>query len=465
MNTVRGADTGWLGHPKGLFFLAFTEMWERFSFYGMRALLILYLVQDLLISDRMETVWGMAGFEDFMAGVFGPMSAQAFASQLFGLYAGFVYLTPLIGGLIADRWLGAKTTVVIGIALMTAGHFAMVFDATFLVALLLLVLGSGCLKGNIAAQVGELYPRAQEALRSRGYTYFQLGINVGAVIGPLVCGLIAQLYGWHAGFGTAGVFMVIAAASYFSGMRYLAATPAKSVRSETTAITGDEWKMIGLVSLVIMLTLFQWLAWDQLFNVGLIWIADGVDPGTPLGAFPVAWFPSIDSLASVLVVPVLIALWRWQSSREKEPSDLGKMGIGAAIQALSCAVMALAAIEAEQSGAASLFLPIVAFLLSGSAFMWAWPQTLAIVSRRSPEGARGLMMAGAYLTAFASAIGAGYIARFYEPLGAVQFWWLNAAISLCGTVMIFALARPLNRAMDGLDASDTQLSVALTRPA
>ncbi|KLI63171.1 peptide MFS transporter [Aurantiacibacter marinus] len=447
------ADTGWLGHPKGLLFLSFTELWERFSFYGMRALLILYLVQDLLISDRVDTVLGMDGFRNVMESMFGPMSTQAFASQLFGLYAGFVYFTPLFGGLIADRWLGPRKTVMIGILLMTAGHFAMIFDVTFLIALLLLVLGSGCLKGNIAAQVGELYPKADEALRSRGYTLFSTGINIGAVIGPLVCGLLAQIYGWHTGFAAAGVVMVASAAVYFAGMRHYADEPTKATRSEAAAVTSKEWRMIALVAVVISLTMFQWVAWDQLFNVGLLWVADHADLSSPFGNVPVAWFASIDSLASILIVPFLVGLWRWQAKRGTEPTDLGKMSIAAAITALSCTVLAVGAMQIEAGGKVSIIIPVLSFSLSGIAFMWAWPQVLAIVSRRSPDSARGMMMAAAYLTAFASAIGAGYIARFYEPMGAVQFWWLNAGISMFGAVIILVCSTPLRRAMDQIEAS------------
>ena len=178
-----------------------TEAWERFSFYGMRALLILYMVQELLLPGRIENVAGMDGYRAVIESIFGPLSTQAFASQTFGIYSGFVYFTPMFGGLIADRWLGARKTVLAGIVLMTLGHAAMVFDTSFLLALLLLVLGSGLLKGNVAAQVGHLYPAGEEVQRARGYTIFSTGINMGAMLGPFVCGLLAQIYGWHYGFG------------------------------------------------------------------------------------------------------------------------------------------------------------------------------------------------------------------------------------------------------------------------
>ena len=203
--SARAGEPTFLGHPKGLFYLAFTEAWERFSYYGMTALLALYMVNQLLLPGHAEHVVGFAGFRATVESLVGPLSTQALASQIFGLYSGFVYFTPLLGGMIADRWIGQRTAVVIGALSMSAGHLAMTFDQTFLVALLLLVIGSGFLKGNISAQVGALYPRDDEARRTRGFIIFSTGINIGAVVGPLLCGLLAQVYGWHYGFGVAAI--------------------------------------------------------------------------------------------------------------------------------------------------------------------------------------------------------------------------------------------------------------------
>ena len=209
-----------LGHPKGLFYLHATQAWERFSYYGMTALVVLYMVNQLLLPGHIEHIFGFFGFKTAVESVVGPLSTQALASQIFGLYSGFVYFTPLLGGMIADRWIGQRNAVVIGALSMTAGHIAMGFDQSFLLALLLLVIGSGFLKGNISAQVGALYPLEDEARRTRGFVIFSTAINVGAVIGPLLCGLIAQVYGWHYGFGIAAIFMLFGLATYLYGYRY-----------------------------------------------------------------------------------------------------------------------------------------------------------------------------------------------------------------------------------------------------
>src|ERR1044072_5983206 len=192
---------GILGQPKGLYYLAFTEAWERFSYYGMTALVVLYMVNQLLLPGHVEHIGGFCSFRAALESVVGPLSTQAIASQIFGLYSGFVYFTPLLGGMIADRWIGQRNAVVIGALSISAGHIPTPFDKSFLAALLLLIIGSGFLKGNISAQVGALYPREDEARRTHGFIIFSTGINIGAVVGPLLCGVMPQVYGWHYGFG------------------------------------------------------------------------------------------------------------------------------------------------------------------------------------------------------------------------------------------------------------------------
>lgn len=452
------------GHPKGVYFLAMTEAWERFSFYGMRALLILYMVQELLLPGHVENVIGMESFRPFIEGIFGSMSDQAFASQLFGLYAGFVYFTPLIGGWLADSWLGARKTVSIGIFLMGVGHVLMVWEEYVLFALLMLILGSGCLKGNIAAQVGHLYRRDDEARRSKGFTLFSTGINIGAVIGPLVCGALAQLYGWHIGFGTAGAVMGIAAIVYFTGLKHFA-PERKSTDEAHPPMTRADWRMLAFVLLILLIQMPWTLAWDQLFNVGLIWVADHVALDTAVATVPVPWFASLDSFASIAIVPVFLVLWRWQERRGKPPTDLHKIAMGGLVMALSCLMLMLGAFQSEAGGKSSIVYPLIAFTLSGISFMYVWPTVLALVSRRAPAAINARMMAGAYLTAFFSGVGSGWIARFYEPLGQSTFWMAMMALSFSTTLLVLLFGRAIDRRMDALDAHAVGPGEAAVAPA
>src|SRR3954451_839718 len=207
---------GFLGHPRGLWYLAFTEAWERFSYYGMQALLVLYMVKYLLLPGHVEHV---AAFDSFRQ-LYGARGGQPLASRIFGTYTASVYLTPIFGGFLADRLLGRRRTVLLGALTMAAGHFLMAFEVAFLFALLCLVLGCGMFKGNIASQVGSLY-KPEDLRRADAFQIFYLGVNAGVIAAPLVVGTLGEVYGWHYGFTAAGVGMLLAAGIYSLGQKYL----------------------------------------------------------------------------------------------------------------------------------------------------------------------------------------------------------------------------------------------------
>jgi POT family proton-dependent oligopeptide transporter len=440
------ADQAFFGHPRGLAYLAFTEAWERFSFYGMTALVVLYMVDQLLLPGHIENVAGMAAYRAALESVFGPLSPQALASQTFGFYTGLVYFTPLIGGWIADRVLGAKRTVVIGSLLMSAGHFAMAFDQSFLIALVLLILGSGFLKGNIAAQVGHLYPAEDTTRRTGAFTIFSTAINFGAVLGPLVCGLLAQLYGWHAGFGFAGVLMLLATVTYLAGQRHL---PDQRPRWRDVAappLTPAERRTIALLIAVALITVFQSVAYYQFFNVGLVWAAAHVDLATPLGDIPVPWFNSIDAFFSIVAAAPLIWLWTRQARRGREPGDVTKIGIGAALAAACSGLLAAGALLAGD-GKVGALVPFVAFAGVGIAFLYYWPPALALFSRLAPARVNATMVSGVYLSLFVSNVVMGWVGSHYGRMTPAGFWTLNAGIAAAGAVMVLLFGRRLTRAL------------------
>ena len=208
------------GHPRGLFFIGATELWERISFHGMQAMLVLYMAESLLLPGHVENIAGFAGFRAAIEGLTGSLSPRALASQIFGLYVGLVYLMPVFGGMLGDRVLGRRRAVVLGALLMTAGHFCMAFERSFLAALLLLIVGAGALRGNLASQLGNLYSINDHRRDSAFQFYFGM-LNTGAFIAPLVTGVLAQAYGWHYGFGFAGVGMLVGLVIYLSGARDL----------------------------------------------------------------------------------------------------------------------------------------------------------------------------------------------------------------------------------------------------
>jgi POT family proton-dependent oligopeptide transporter len=434
-------------HPKGLYYLAFTEAWERFSYYGMTGLLVLYMVNQLLLPGHVENVAGFEGFRGFIEGLYGPLSGQALASAIFGLYAGFVYFTPVLGGLIADRWIGQRNAVVLGALAMCGGHIAMAFDESFLLALLLLVIGSGLLKGNISAQVGALYPRDDEARRTRGFAIFSMAINVGAVAGPLVCGWLASEYGWHTGFGAAAIFMLAGLVTYLMGYKHLPARVERR-RDEHPRLTRTEWRVIAALAAVMFITMFQSISYYQLANTFPVWVQHHVD--LSLGAFeiPVPWYQSVDPAFSIVGVPLLFGLWGWQARRRGEPGDLGKIGIGALLAACANLILVAAILATGGDGISPIF-PFLYCGLLGVAFLYYWPTLLALVSRTAPASVNATMMGVCFLTLFVGNNVIGWLGSYYEPLGPLAFWLLHAGIGATGAVLAMLFARPLRRILDG----------------
>jgi POT family proton-dependent oligopeptide transporter len=430
------------GHPKGLYYLAFTEAWERFSYYGMTALLALYMVNELLLPGHVEHIAGFSQFRAAIESLAGPLPTQALASQIFGLYSGFVYFTPLLGGIVADRWIGQRNAVVLGALSMSAGHLAMTFDESFLAALLLLVVGSGFLKGNISAQVGALYPRDDEARRTRGFILFSTAINVGAVTGPLLCGLLAQVYGWRYGFGIAAIFMLIGLGTYLSGYRHLPARVERQ-RFEGVRLSVADRRIVAALIFVMIITVFQSTSFYQIFNVMPIWIQQHVAPEVAGFRIPIPWYQSINAIFSIIGVPMLFWLWARQARRGREPHELAKIGIGAWIAAASN--MILVAASFAYDGAP--IHPIFPFLYSaglGMSFLYYWPTLLALVSRTAPAKVNATLMGFAFMSLFVSNNIIGWLGGFYGTMPPAEFWAIHAAIGAAGGTIVLVFGRRIS---------------------
>ena len=250
------------GHPIGLFVLFFTEMWERFSYYGMRALLILYLSKELIVHARGGApVYGFSWVEWMYPG----KDVLALSFLIYGSYTFLVYCTPILGGLIADRFWGQKVCIILGGSLMAVGHFLMAFELFFLVALLFLILGNGFFKPNISTQVGDLYPEG-DPRRDSAFTIFYMGVNLGAIGSGLVCGTLGEFYGWHYGFTAAGVGMVLGLLVYLWGQRFLVLVGQKrkaEKKQGAEPLTLSQWKSIGGVLVLSLANVIFWGVFEQ----------------------------------------------------------------------------------------------------------------------------------------------------------------------------------------------------------
>jgi POT family proton-dependent oligopeptide transporter len=435
-----------LGHPRGLAYLAFTEAWERFSYYGMSALLVLYMVNQLLLPGHVEHVAGFAAFRAMIEGTFGPLSTQALASQIFGLYSGFVYFTPVFGGWLGDRF-GQRNAVVVGALSMSGGHLAMAFDQSFLLALLLLIIGSGLLKGNISAQVGSIYPADDEERRARGFALFSTGINFGAVAGPLLCGFLGERYGWHIGFGAAALFMLGALATYLSGYRYLPARVERTARPATAPLTSNDRKIIAALIAAMAITILPHIAYYQLANVLPVWLEQQANMNAAGFQVPIPWYQSIDPLFSIIALPLLFALWQWQArGRHAEPSELLKIGTGSFI--CGGANLILVAAIALSSGKVLWLWPFLYCAVQGIGFMYFWPPLLSLVSRAAPPKVNATMMGSCFLVLFVANNLIGWIGTYYEQMTPLGFWLLHAGIGAAGGVFAIAFGRTLGRILE-----------------
>ena len=421
--------------------LAGTELWDRISFKGMQALLVLYMAGELLQPGRADRVAGFGPFRTAIEAVTGPLSVEAMAVQIFGIYIALVTLTPLIGGFLGDRLLGRRIAITAGALLMTAGHFALAFDRTFLPALFLLVIGIGLFKGNISAQVRALYAEGDRR-QADAFQIYLIAVNAGGVIAPLLTGSLASAWGWHAGFAAAGLGMLVGLAIYLGGSRHLPPDPPRRGRTEPVPALDEAQRrsVIGLVLLWPFLIGF-WIAQSQVWNLYNLWVRDHVDRRVGGFEIPVPWFASLDSLAPVLLAPPLIALWRWQARRGREPRLLAKMALGCAMMAVATALLGLAALSGER---AALVWTVAFHLLSNLGWLFFVPVETTVFAGEAPERLRGTMLGVAALSVSAASLISGRMGTVYEGLAPAGFWALNAAI-VGATGLALMLAAPALR--------------------
>lgn len=430
------------GHPRGLTYLFTTEMWERFSYYGMRAILIYTLVNSILKNPQ-----GVIGYSvlkralelAFNAGH--PLALQPLSSDIYGTYTAFVYLTPVIGGFIADRWIGQRYSVIIGGIIMAIGEFTLMLPQTFILGLLLLITGNGFFKPNISTQVGNLYKPGDSRI-DRAFSIFYVGINVGATFSPLVCGTLGEYYGYHWGYAAAGVGMIIGVISYMIALPTLPPDRVGQLKAHTTEkkpLTGEDWKaIIALVLLVIPGSLF-WSAYEQQGNTISLFAQNLTDkrliPGIIDWQFPAEWFQSFNPAMIVAFTPLVVGLWGWQAKRGKEPSVLTKMAMGNFMLALSYIIMAAAMYVSGGHAQISWLWLFFFFAVITMGELYFSPIGLALTARVAPPQVLSMMMGFWLATSFFGNLLQGYIGSYYSSMSKESFFLLCAAVgAVAGTI-------------------------------
>lgn len=410
----------WFGQPRGLTILFLTEMWEKFSFFGMRALQIYYMTKELHFG-------------------------QAKSSFIFGAYAAGVYLTPIFGGIIADRWLGRRRAVIIGGLMMAAGHFMMSFEALFFPAMVVIALGNGLFLPNLPSQVPLLYPKG-DPRRVSAFNVYYVGINLGGFLAPLICGTLGELYGWHVGFGAAGVGMCLGLLVYIGGSRYL--PPEERERGASVAAGAadldrdrnqDRGNILMLVAVAFAVMLFR-SAYEQTGNTLALWADVHIERSLLGMTIPITWLQSLNPMFVFLISPLLVAVWNRRAARGIAPPALRRMSLGAFGVGLCYCVLALL-ILVHPGGAINWLWMVLFFALFTLAELFILPVGLGLFASLAPRRFAATTIAAWFFTSFVGNLLSGVIGAGWEYVTPNTFFFGMGGICFIACALLLLIDR------------------------
>jgi POT family proton-dependent oligopeptide transporter len=459
-----GTNDTFMGHPKGLFVLFFTEMWERFSYYGMRALLVLYMTQYLLADpERAQAILGFAQFQAFLQWTsIDVLNMQGVASKIYGYYTGFVYLTPLLGGYLADRFWGQNRSVYIGGTLMMIGHFLMASEQLFLPALFFLILGNGAFKPNISSQVGRLYADGDSRIDG-AYTLFYMGINLGAFLSPIVCGTLGQKVGWHYGFGAAGVGMFLGLLVYHFGQKHLPKDQIQLAEErmqkthkveKTEPLTSQEiGAIVGLAILCVVTVLF-WAIYEQQGNTLQLWADEKIDWVFFGWTMPSSWFQSLNPLIIFCFAPLMDMFWRFQTKNGRVSTSIQKMGWGSFLLGGGFLFMVYGAMTMPADTRGNFLYALIPVFLFTIGELYVSPIGLALVSKLAPKRLIGTLMGVWLLSSFFGNVLSGEIGVYYSKMSLPTFFGVLAGMGIFAGVAFYLMNGVLSKSMGLPDKKD-----------
>jgi POT family proton-dependent oligopeptide transporter len=433
--SAAGKQREWFGHPAGLTILFLTDMWEKFSYFGLRALLIYYMTKELLIGQQQ-------------------------ASMIYGLYTAAAYFTPIVGGIIADRFLDKRAAVITGGSIMALGHFIMASTDLFYYGLAAIAIGNGLFLPSLPSQIAGLY-RAGDPRVTSAYSVYYVGTNVGAFLAPLLCGTIGELYGWHWGFGLAGVGMIAGLVTYNPSGDLLRPV---SEAAEHSGVAGGQRagfsstlltqrRFLLLIGIVLVIVVFR-SAYEQVGNTVALWADEGVDRVISNGSvIPMTWFQSIDPLMVFILTPVLLAHWARLRRRGSEPSTMTKMSIGALVVAIAYSLLSLVADRAAGNSVAAHWIWLATFLVIYTAGeLYILPVGFGLFGRLAPKGHAATTLAIWYAAIFAGSLLGGALGTLWSSLTPSQFFLLMAAVAAGASLLLLGFNGAVSRTEDSLRA-------------
>lgn len=386
-----------------------------------------------------EDVIGYTTLASILRLLFGDLSVQDVASQIYGLYTGFVYFTPFVGGLIADRLLGKTKAVYTGAFLMAIGHFLMAYEAVFLIALLFLIMGNGLFKPNLTAQVGSLYKPGDQRVDS-AYTIYYMGVNLGAFFSPIVCGTLGQTVGWHWGFAAAGVGMLVGTLVYWLGSKHLPEESRKvAVREEHDSSNNQDWiRPLLVIGYLCFVNILFWGVFEQQGNALQVWADEKTNWNLFGYELPSTWFQVLNPMFIILLAPLLNMVWSWQRKMSKEPTSIVKMAIGCAWMAIAFILMMYVASIAQDGEKLNLLWVTGVVFIFTIGELYLSPIGQAMVSRVAPARMVSMFMGVWFLSSFFGNYLAGYIGSFYDNMSNESYFLIMVGMSLLAVVMFLA---------------------------
>ena len=423
----------WFGQPRGLTILFLTNMWEQFSYYGMRALLVYYMTKQLLLG-------------------------QGTSSFVYGAYTACAYFTPIFGGVIADRLLGKRRAVIIGASIMAAGHFMMTFEGLFYPALVVIALGNGLFLPSLPSQIDHLYA-PDDPRRSWAYNVYYVGVNVGGFLAPLICGTIGEVYGWHYGFGVAGIGLLSGLVIYLSGQRYLpGGRPATGGAVAAQRGRIDRRTVLLLVAVALSGTVFR-SADEQGGNPVALWADTGVDRSAGRFQVPMTWFQSLNPLFVIAFTQPLLAVWRYQAKGGGEQRLARRMASGALIVAGSYLLLAVLAWSHRAVPVGWPWL-VLFFAILTLGEMFVLPTGLGLFARLAPPGFGATTVAAWFLTIFSGSLSAGLIGVLWGRSGHASFFLLLTGLAATAALLLRLLDPALRRAEHAQDQQSLQAELS-----
>lgn len=418
MRQDAGQATGktWFGQPRGLTILFLTQMWELFSYYGMRTLLVYYMTRQLLF-------------------------AQEKASLIYGTYTAMAYFTPIIGGAIADRWLGKRNAVVLGGSIMALGHFVMAFEPMFYLALATIALGNGLFLPSLPSQINDLYADG-DPRRGRAFNVYYVGLNIGGFLAPLVCGTLGELYGWHYGFGAAGIGMFLGLVIYVAGRRYLPPEPPRPAPGAAPpGAHGNRriwWLLLGVG---VAATVFRG-AYEQIGNTLPLFIETGVDRAAGGLQIPMTWFQSLNPLMVIAMTPLLLMAWRRRADAGRETPPAIRMAIGALLVAAAYVLLAAATAFAGDARVAWAWV-VAFFLILTLGELYILPTGLGLFARLAPPRLGATTVASWFFAIFTGSLLAGFVGTLWSRASHPGFFLVLAGLAVAAAALLWRLDRPI----------------------